>query len=389
MEVRNYVGWRLQQRLDRSTTSLFIFYARAKDIKLWVGVRRVEDFQEGTQRIIKESRVHAVTRFLNSDSRNTIPNNILLAFEPNVASFKPIDAEVSQCVSDTDFKNNCGNQLEWGILTFTFDVDVEEHLRPAFIVDGQHRLYGISNFQNEDIPLLVVCLLDAALEEQAFQFIVINNKAVKVPTDNVKAIIANLDEQKLQERLLKAGVKYGEVSPVLRDIDDLPNSPFQKMLQWPRNSEEDRLIPLTAIEQSLRYIRTIFPFFEEDDASITEFFFAVWQAVKNNYPNLWGQPNKFMTKVNLNALNEFILDRLQKAWEFGLVDIFSSEQVYIQVNSIIDRVPSTFWEHAWSIKIQDNANIRKLIKEDLERIVLNLKLRERWNNKLQLPIEPE
>ncbi|PSB54770.1 hypothetical protein C7B61_21975 [filamentous cyanobacterium CCP1] len=324
-----------------------------------------------------------------------MPNNILLAFEPNVASFNSVDTLVSQCIADndfisgTDFKNYCGRQLEWGILTFNFTTDVEEHLRPAFIVDGQHRLYGISNFQDEDIPLLVVCLLDAALEEQAFQFIVINNKAVKVPTDNVKAIIANLDEQRLQERLLKAGVKYGEVSPVLRDIDDLPNSPFQNLLQWPRNTEENRLVPLTAVEQSLRYIRTIFPFFEDDDSSITEFFCSVWQAVKDNYPNLWGQPNKFMTKVNINALNEFIVDRLQKAWEFGLVDIFSAEQVYTQVNSVINQVPSAFWEQEWSVRVQDNANIRKLIKDDLEKIVRNLRLREHWDNKLQLPIESE
>lgn len=65
----------------------------------------------------------------------------------------------------------------------------------TLIVDGQHRLHGISEFLYEDLPVLVVCMVDASVQEQAFQFIVINNKAVRVPTDNVKAIIAHLDDK--------------------------------------------------------------------------------------------------------------------------------------------------------------------------------------------------
>ncbi len=386
MESRNYFGCRVIQRSDSDTTAFFVFYARAKDIKEWAGVRRVQDFSEGTQRPFRESRVKAITRFINSDSKNTIPNNVLLAFGPSGARFTSLNKEVSDCLSEVDPYNNCDGQLTWGILSFSFEQNLPEHLRPAFIVDGQHRIFGISDFQGEDLPVLAVTLLDASLEEQAFQFIVINNKAVRVPTDNVKAIIANLDEESLQSRLLKAGVRYGDTSPVLRDINDLLISPFRGLLDWPYNKVGQKLVPLTAIEQALRYIRSVFPFLDEDEDSMTEFFCSIWMSISKNYSSLWGKENKFMTKVNINALNEFVIDRLQKAWEFGLVDIFSSESVETQVvEKAIGQVPEEFWQAEWSIRIQDNANVRKMIKEDLEQIIRNERLREVWHAKLQLP----
>ena len=68
----------------------------------------------------------------------------------------------------------------------------------------------------------------------------LNNKVVKIPTENVKSIIANLneEEEELQKRLLKAGVSYGKQSPVLIDINNLDSSPFQNLLKWPYNKQK-------------------------------------------------------------------------------------------------------------------------------------------------------
>ena len=386
METRLYFGCRLTQRSDSNTTPFFVFYARVKDIKQWAGVRRIAEIPEGTQRVLRPYRRRAICRFLEADSLNTIPNSILLAFEPGVAQFTPLEERLGESFAELeiDIHNGCDTRIEWGTIKFSFEHNQLDHLRPALVVDGQHRLYGMSDFDAEDIPMLVVSLVDADVQEQAFQFIVINNKAVRVPTDNVKSIIADIDEAALQSRLLEAGVKYGDISPILRDINDLQSSPFQNLLDWPYNRDGERLVPLTAIEQALRYLRTLLPFLEEDDDSLVGLFCAIWQAVRVNYEDLWRADNKFMKKVNLNALNEYIVERLKHAWEFGIVDIFDPETVEAQVADIVKLLPQEFWEADWSIKIQDNANVRRMIKQGLDRVAQNYRLKKRWYEDIEL-----
>ena len=72
-----------------------------------------------------------------------------------------------------------------------------------------------------------------------------------------------------------------------------------------------------------------------------------------------------------------------------MIDIFKSESVERQVIDILKQVPEIFWQQEWSIKIQDNANVRKIIQDDLETIVQNYRLRRSWNDKLQLTITNE
>ncbi|MDJ0658397.1 MAG: DGQHR domain-containing protein [Crocosphaera sp.] len=395
MEERRYFGCSVRQRQDKDTVSFFVFYARAKDIKEWIGIKRVQDSVEGTQRILRQTRRKAITRFIKSDSINTIPNNILIAFEEKKAKFTPLkDSFKNLSFESTDFKNNCDEQITWGFLEFSFEPNQDDHLRPALLIDGQHRFYGISDYEDEDLPLLIVSLIHSTPQEQAFQFIVINNKAVRVPTESVKSIIAHLDEKKeeeLRHRLLKAGVSYGKQSPILRDINDLSSSPFQNLLNWSYNKQGTKLVSLTAIEQGFRYLKAQFDFLDkdDDDDSLLEIFCAIWRAIKNNYSELWGEDNKFMKKVNMDAMNEFIIGKLKVIWEIGVVDIFDSSSIENQVFNIINSLSPKFWELEWSIKIQDNASVRKMIKEDLQTMTNNHRMRQSWNESLKLPIVTE
>lgn len=392
MPSRRYFGYMLRQRTDEQTIPFFVFQAKAKDIQAWAGIKRVPDVAGGTQRAFRESRARAIARFLQADSINTIPNSILLAFEPETTRLTSLDSTLEECNLDVDLFNGCREQMTWGILEFEFEDDLPEHERPALIVDGQHRLNGMYEFEDEDIPVVIISLVDAPPKEQAFQFIVVNNKVVRVPTESAKSIIADLDdedEDELGERLLKAGIKYKDISPILRDINDLETSPFRNLLDWSYNRDGIRLVNLTAIEQSLRYLRNLFTFLDEDEDSLLEIFLAIWRSVKNQYPNLWGEDNKFMKKVNINALNEFVTDRLKMAWEFGLLDIFDPDRVQEQTQRILDSIPGEFWEVDWDIRIQDNANVRNMIKDDLVQMTENRKLRKAWNRDLKVVTSSE
>lgn len=387
MESRIYFGCFVKQRIDEDTTPFFVFYARVRDIIQWARVRRAQDSPEGTQRLLRETRKKSITRFVKNGSKNSIPNNILLAFEPGTATFTSLEESLTGCINEANIHNGCETQLKWGMLQFSFNSSQDNYC--AYVVDGQHRLYGLSDYQAEDLPVLVVSLVDANVEEQAFQFIVINNKAVKVPTNNVKAIVANLNEEELQSRLLKAGVKYGHTSPTLRDINDLDTSPFKDLLDWPYNKSGNKLVPIATIEQAIKYLKTVFTFLEEDEDSLIEIFCAIWRVIKDNYVAIWGIDNTFMKKVNLNALNEFIADRLKYAWELSLVDIFDANELEQHVLKIVKLLPQEFWQVEWSIRLQDSANVRKQIKDDLSTLTDNCRLRRNWNKDLQLPVTDE
>ena len=57
---------------------------------------------------------------------------------------------------------------------------LRDMLKPALVIDGQHRLFGAAGVE-EDIPLLVCSLVQPSWKEQVFQFIVVNDKAAGIP----------------------------------------------------------------------------------------------------------------------------------------------------------------------------------------------------------------
>ncbi|MBN3875658.1 DGQHR domain-containing protein [Nostoc sp. JL23] len=395
-EHRCYFGSLVSQRRDEKATRFFVFNAQAKDLKSWLGIRRIKDVQKGAQRILRQARVNAVKKFIGASSINIIPNSILIAFDPNKAIFTPLGQKINEYIiqanssleKNIDILNGCReNQVTWGIIEFSFEQSEQEYLKPALIVDGQHRLYGMSDFNEEDLPITVVSLIDATPQEQAFQFIVVNNKAVRVSTENVKSIVADFNEDELEKRLVLARVKYGDKPLILKFLSDSPTSPFQNLLEWSYNresTEETQLVPITAIEQAMRYIRKCFTVLENDEDSLIEFFCATWRAVKGNYPELFGKNNQFMRKANINAFNEYITDRLLYFWEMDLLDIFDSDEIAEKVLDIIKRLPKEFWLEDWKLRIQDTPNFREILKNDFKIIITNCKLGKQWSDGLEL-----
>lgn len=395
-EHKCYFGSLISQRSDKNVTRFFVFNAAAKDLKEWLGIRRIKDVPKGTQRVLRKARASAVTKFIEASSINTIPNSILIAFDRDKAKFTSLSKEISEGIIQTKSSlenpvnillNGCENQLDWGIIKFSFERNEQEDAKPALIVDGQHRLYGMSDFDKENLPITVVSLIDATRQEQAFQFIVVNNKAVRVSGENVKSIIADFNEDELEKRLVLARVKYGDKPLILRSLNDSPSSPFQNLLNWSYNreiTEETQLVPITAIEQTMRYIRKSFTVLENDEDSLIEFFCATWRAVKGNYPELFGKNNQFMTKANISAFNEYITDRLLYFWEMDLLDIFETDEIGQKVLDIIKRLPQEFWLENWKLRIQDTPNFREIIKNDLKTIITNAKLSKNWKNGLEL-----
>ena len=305
---KQYLGFRVKQREDEQALSLFVFCAFAKDLIHWVGIKRNYQYERGVQRYLMKTRVDAITKFLEADKINTIPNNILIAFDQDVACFTSLQMSLNETMAGTSHYAESfldSRLMEWGFLDFEFDETLKEHEKPALVVDGQHRLSGIAKYQEENLPLLVVALLDAPPVEQAFQFIVINKKAKSVETDDAKSILADFVKDKegeLSDRLQRVRIAYKDTS-LVQYINDEPSSPFYQIIDWPRSERQmeelqDGLfkVKVTAIEGCLQYIRGRFEYLlNNDDDSLIFFFLNLWNVVRNYYENLWRKNNQFMS----------------------------------------------------------------------------------------------
>ncbi|MCP4105870.1 MAG: DGQHR domain-containing protein [Desulfobacteraceae bacterium] len=192
-EKREYVGFRLKQRKEPDSVNFFVFAACPGDIIRWSCVNRQEDRLRGRERRLSPARQRAITKFFTDDDVNTIPTCVVLAFKPESASFASFPGEsFGKTGIGTEYLPS--GSFEWGILSFEFDPHQPETERPSFVVDGQHRLFGMSEVEHDEIPVLVSALIDAEPNEQAFQFIVINNKVRRVPSDVVHSLIADFNE---------------------------------------------------------------------------------------------------------------------------------------------------------------------------------------------------
>lgn len=125
------------------------------------------------QRLIKKSRLKSVNEFI--ENGGYFPNSIVISIDAKNCNFDPANTQVSSTISDV------------GILY------LPKKYKSAFIIDGQHRLYGYSNseFKSKNtIP--VVAFVDLSRDEQVQLFMQINENQKAVSKDLRNTLNADL-----------------------------------------------------------------------------------------------------------------------------------------------------------------------------------------------------
>ncbi len=115
---------------------------------------------------------------------------------------------------------------------------VMDELKPGILIDGQHRVMGTKKIGN--IPFLVTALPLADWSELAFQFIVTNRTAKRVPESLLISIVGNSlsksQRAQIEERLREAGIRVGLIEAVMQVHED-EQSPFFGYLAFGLKSE--------------------------------------------------------------------------------------------------------------------------------------------------------
>jgi DNA sulfur modification protein DndB len=181
------------------------------------------------QRLIKKSRLKSVHDFI--ENGGYFPNSVVISIDAEKCQFDVANTQVSSTISDV------------GIL------HLPKKYKSAYIIDGQHRLYGYSNTEyklKNTIP--VVAFVNLSREEQVQLFMQIN--------ENQKAVSKDL-RNTLNADLLWTSENYIEQHKALCSriaiyLGENRNSPLFGKISI---GEDKKIVTTQAIENALRKSR--------------------------------------------------------------------------------------------------------------------------------------
>jgi DGQHR domain-containing protein len=360
------------QRSNKEAPKFCLFQAPVGEVLAWAEIPRLSHKEKGgIQRAKNDYKVRGIKKFLLADDRNTIPTAVVITFAPN--AYELID--VDEC--DDNFKN----------LEIIQDIE-----NGVFVVDGQHRLYGLNDFDPKaKVP--IVAILGASDEEKAFQFIVINNKVSKVAADHIRALTLNFTNPmkalSLESRLNSARLSLNKNLSYVGLANTTEDSPFFGIVALPDNPPESRIVVPASIESALAYIQSKNMLQSSSEEAPFEFFSTIWGTLKEVWPETFTPPGKLLSKVGIQCMNQYIVDTLDVMSNFidVEIDLSNSEDVSEAVKKILALQNPAFWTVVWTITISDTKMVRDQIMESLRKIQQNIKQKHPWNT--DVPLLPQ
>ena len=352
-----------QQRSENEKIPRFcLFAAKVKDILEWADIKRLVDQSGAAQRSVNRAKVLAVRRFLELDARNTIPTAIIVNLNVPESALKPLPQEEA----GTD-------------QVHMLSISADNAKKAGVIVDGQHRVLGIAEFNPETV-VNVVALLGADDMEAAFQFMVINNKAAKVSTDHIRALARDFKTEDLDHRLrtvrLNLDSRFEYVG--IADADDM--SPFRELVDWPSNRTGRKVVKPAAIEGALADIerRKVREFYDQD--TVIAYFFAIWNAVKSVWPSPWTEEtnSRLLSKVGIVCMSAYLTDALVAAYDWVKLDISDPGAVTNAVKELLSFQEEKFWSTGWTSTSLDTKAGRDIVLESLSLVARNKRATIPW-----------
>ncbi|MET3909982.1 DGQHR domain-containing protein [Bradyrhizobium sp. S3.3.6] len=371
--MNKYEGFLVEQQPGTGTPFL-VFVAGAKDIVRWAHADSIKLDRGNVQRELIAARWRQIKKFFKAHKNNVIPTSVTIAFDESVTKVKNTAALKKGVV---------GYVLEQDPGTGTTRVIFPDEVQPAtFIIDGQHRLKGMSELDFD--PMVPVCLfLSMTKLERAFQFVTINNKAHKLATDNLKALYANFDLLKgdLRDRLTHASITGSIFATAVDVLNEDQDSPFHKMVDWVNNRFEDGnpLVPPAALENSLKAVNRAFPETKSDESDALAVLYAIWKAIFAEYSitheNAGDFPNLIL-KATIQSLSEMVVDRIKSdfdpAFSQSAVMDDGGAEAGKKAAALISGIPAEFWTEEWTLKSLDTSGGRDIIKKDIRILKANM-----------------
>lgn len=191
----------------------------------------LKEFMPTYQRLIKKARLQSIEKYLKRGGY--FPNSVIISFATEKRlRFEPTEQK------DTD------SSTVLGIL------NIPRQYRSAYIIDGQHRIYGYTNLKFRDTNTIpVVAFVNLNKQEQIKIFMDIN--------ENQKAVPTNLRSTLRADLLWDSENKYDQVramhSRIAQDLGERKNSPlYDRVIVGENSKSKQRCVTIATIESGLR-----------------------------------------------------------------------------------------------------------------------------------------
>jgi hypothetical protein len=269
-------------------------------------------------------------------------------------------------------------------------------LKPAIIVDGQHRVYGAAAY-TESMRFSVNAIPEADWLEQVFQFVIINQKAKPIEPAFLHSIVAtSLTEDeigRLYKRLRHSGVDVDRAQFMNR-INTDPESPFRGMIDFEVEGAGGFLgFPgMSSLAKTFKGIRKDYPGlvpegtnWSSEDVWISHFY-ALWTGIKEYFSGkdarLWKEPtesnpNNLLKIVSLQEIQVIMLDTWANSRTFKFVDPAQTAEA---ARVFWDGFPTEFFTDEWKKKGLQTKIGRKYLSDAIQVTRRNID-RKSWGHR--------
>lgn len=249
-------------------------------------------------------------------------------------------------------------------------------LRPAMIVDGQHRVNGANESEKEQITFTVCAIKDADWVEQVFQFVVLNKMARPISKDFLTELLntslTNDEIKEIDTKLVAVGINNSD-RIIHKYINHDPRSPFAGMVaeasesigfekagklsqqgmlavakRWRSISKGGKSLEMSMFMPSLGVDKLTLARKKWEHHDIwVPYFFSFWTVLKEQYgkEQVWVKAPNFhlLYIVTLQALQDVFLEsKAEGDARFQSIGHFEE-----QVRDFFESVPASFFQN-WS-----------------------------------------
>lgn len=267
-------------------------------------------------------------------------------------------------------------------------------LKPAIIVDGQHRVFGAAA-ADETIRLPVCALAGSNWVENVYQFVVINQKAKPIKPAFLSSIIAtSLTDDEIQSVFNRLEVSKVNVdkAQIMNRVDRDAESPFKGMIDFEVQGAPGFLqFPgMHALVKQFQNIpkshRLLLSSDDWEADNWLPHFYALWSGVKEYFTSqdnrLWNEPsdanpNNLLKIVTLQQIQTLMLDNWtdSRFFKFGAPE--DTKKAAIQ---FWDQFPATFFTDEWKQKGLQTSVGRKLLSDTMMETRRNIG-RKNWGHR--------
>lgn len=242
-----------------------------------------------------------------AESSQRVKNISKYSYDPDAVFPTPIIISVDE---DCDYKLE---KIDKSLYSFEFN----ENKNIGSILDGQHRILGLSHSEKKDkFELPVVLMFNLTLSEKAYIFTTVNGTQTKVPSSLIYDLFGIIDDRSPQKvcHIIARAFNSDEDSPFFNrlkmlgnkdgDLQFLSQGTFVKYLLKhliSKNPQNDLIKIKTEGTESLEKDKTkvLRQFFiENNDSMIYKILYNYFTAVKLVFSDEWDTPeNNILTKA--------------------------------------------------------------------------------------------